>query len=127
MKYFRKLEGGKVVVTDEKGSEVLRIEEVIEGKKAFFKIIGELRSELACELEDELTAAMTVCKDIRIDLSEMIFIAGAGLKNMLRIQKETERTEDMTFVICGLSDKVKEIFDENGFLDLFEIELEGKE
>lgn len=122
MNYKRSMEDDTLVISLENGTELLRIRELREAERMSFILSGELRNEIAYEFEDELTAVLTVCRNVRIDMSRLEFISSAGLRALLNAQHMADDTAGCRLVISGISDNVKKIFEENGFTELFEYE-----
>lgn len=122
MNYTRSMENDTLVISLENGTELLRIRELREAERMSFILSGELRNEIAYEFEDELTAVLTVCRNVRIDMSRLEFISSAGLRALLNAQHMADDTAGCRLVISGISDNVKKIFEENGFTELFEYE-----
>ena len=96
-------------------------EKLIDGK-INIKVSGEILNEVAHEFEDELFAAFSVCKDVKIDLSNVTYIASIALSALLSVQQIIDEREYSTLVISGLSSEIKEIFETSGFFDIFTIE-----
>lgn len=122
MNYKRSMEDDTLVISLENGTELLRIRELREAERMSFILSGELRNEIAYEFEDELTAVLTVCRNVRIDMSRLEFISSAGLRALLNAQHMADDTAGCRLIISGISDNVKKIFEENGFTELFEYE-----
>lgn len=123
MNYTRRMRGNELVIFDENGNELLCIKETAENGCMNFCLVGELRNEIAYEFEDELAAVLTVCHNVRIDLSGLTFIASAGLHTLLRTQQMTDKMPDGRLIISGISEQVMTVFESSGFVDLFDFEL----
>ena len=122
MKYNRNLvNSDHIIIMDENNVRILSIKERMENRVAVFSLQGELLNEIAYELEDEISAMLTVCTDVRIDLSGLDFIASKGIQVLLQAQKEIERKKG-TLTLSGASEEVLEIFETNGFSELFVFE-----
>lgn len=123
MNYTRKMQDNALVISDESGNELLCIKETAENGCMNFCLVGELRNEIAYEFEDEITAVLTVCHSVRVDLSGLTFIASAGLFTLLHAQQITDKMTDGRLVISGISEQVMSAFESSGFVDLFEFDL----
>ncbi len=127
MKFIRNLvDANHIVIEDEDGVKILSIKEKMENRTAIFSLQGELLNEVSFELEDELSAMLTVCDNIKVEMSGLDFIASKGIQILLQVQKETER-KNGKLTLSGVSDEIKQIFENNGFSDLFEFEQRGDE
>ena len=124
MDYIRQMNEDALVISEENGDVILSIrEKALEDNGMLFELTGELKNEIAYEFEDELDAVLTVRHNIRIDLSGVTFIASAGLHTLLRAQQFVDGTSDGSLIISGISGEVAEIFENNGFTELFRFEL----
>ncbi len=85
-------------------------------------VSGELKNEVAHEFEDELMAAFSVCNEVRLDLSEVTYIASIAMRALLSVQQIVDENEDASLVITDLSDEVFETFEASGFTDILNIE-----
>jgi len=65
------------------------------------------------DLEPVMSILRTTPMNITLDLSEMTYIASAGLRIILILQKAT-KAKDATLVIQGMSPDVYDIFDITG-------------
>ena len=123
MNYTRKMRGSELVISDESGKELLCIKETAENGCMNFCLVGELLNEIAYEFEDEISAVLTVCHNVRVDLSGLDFIASAGLHTLLHTQQTIDEMSDGKLIISGISKQVMAAFESSGFVDLFEFDL----
>ena len=123
MNYMRQIQGDTLVISGENGDRILSVREKKLDDCMLFELSGELKNEIAYEFEDELDAVLTVQHNIRIDLGGLTFIASAGLHTLLHAQQFVDKTSDGSLIICGISGNVAEIFENNGFTELFRFEL----
>ena len=123
MGYIRRMDGDVLIISEENGDTILSVREKPTDGCMLFELAGELKNEIAYEFEDELEAVLTVLHNIRIDLSGVTFIASAGLHTLLRAQQLIDKTSDGSMIISGMNDNVAEIFENNGFTELFRFEL----
>lgn len=85
-------------------------------------VSGELRNETAHDFEDEIMAAFSVCKTVRLDLSGVTYLASLAMRTLLSIQQIIDENQEAQLVISRISLAVKEIFTESGFMEILNIE-----
>ena len=82
---------------------------------------GRIVSTTAPALGESLTAKLGAAKArVLLDLSQIAYISSAGFSVLLLAAKRADETGSR-FVLCGVSGKVRQLFDVGGFLDLFVI------
>ena len=82
---------------------------------------GRVDSTTAPALGERLTANLAALKvRVVLDLSRLEYISSAGFRVLLLAAKRADETGSR-FVVCGISGKVRQLFDLGGFLDLFTI------
>ena len=74
---------------------------------------GELEGHLS-ELTDNNE------KSILLDLTRMEYISSSGLRILLMYLKKSKAVEGR-FMLCGMSDEIRGIFEISGFVNIFEI------
>lgn len=119
---MRRMNGDVLEIYDNKENVLMTLEESVKGNVFDIKVNGEIRNEVAHEFEDEIMAALSVCKNIEIDMSKTTYIASLTLKSLLSIQQIIDTMDDTSLVFYNLSSQIKEIFEESGFIDIFCIE-----
>lgn len=84
-------------------------------------IEGRLDTTNYSELESSL-AGLTAQNEKRIllDLSKMDYISSSGLRILLMYLKKMKAVEGR-FMLSGMSQEIKEIFEISGFINIFEI------
>lgn len=93
------------------------------GGVTVLEVIGRIDSSTAPALQEQLTSVMTAPQaNVLIDLSRLDYISSAGFRVLLLGAKRAEATGSR-LVLCGLSAKVRQLFDLGGFLDLFAISV----
>lgn len=86
------------------------------------KVSGEILNEVAHDFEDEVMASFSVCKNVKIDLGEVNYIASLAMRALLSVQQIVDETDESSLTITRLSDEVKKVFEEAGFMDILSIE-----
>lgn len=95
-------------------------EEVV-GEILVLAVTGRVDSATAPTLGERLTATLEATgRRLVLDLRQLEYISSAGFRVLLLAAKRAEQTGSR-FVLCGLSGKVRQLFDLGGFLDLFPI------
>lgn len=80
---------------------------------------GRIDSTTAPALGETLTATLGAePKGLVLDLRLLEYISSAGFRILLMAAKRAEELGSR-FVLCGISGKVRQLFDLGGFLDLF--------
>ena len=99
---------------------VMTLSERIKDGEMSVHISGAIKSTVAHELEDELMAAVSFCRAISVNMSQVTFISGNALRSLLTVQRVADES-DIALVIEYPSDEVMAVFDESGFSDLLEL------
>ena len=82
---------------------------------------GRIDSTTSPTLGEQLTASLAAPKvRVVLDLSRLEYISSAGFRILLLAAKRADEAESR-LVLCGISGKVRQLFDLGGFLDLFTI------
>lgn len=123
MDYTRKLLDDTLQISHENGDVIFSVKESVIENGMLFELSGELINEIAYEFEDELNAVLTVKPYVRIDLSKLNFISSTGLHTLIQAQQLVDGIKDGRMVICGVNPYIKEVFEQNGFTELFCFEL----
>jgi anti-sigma B factor antagonist len=85
------------------------------------EVKGRIDSTTAPALGERLTSNLEALKvRVVLDLSRLEYISSAGFRILLLAAKRADETGSR-FVLCGVSGKVRQLFDLGGFLDLFSI------
>jgi anti-anti-sigma factor len=91
------------------------------GGVTVLEVIGRIDSTTAPAFQEQLTSVMTAPQaSVLIDLSRLDYISSAGFRVLLLGAKRAEALGSR-LLLCGLSAKVRQLFDLGGFLDLFAI------
>ena len=85
------------------------------------EVKGRIDSTTAPALGERLTANLQAAKvRLLLDLSRLEYISSAGFRILLLAAKRADEAGSR-LVLCGVSGKVRQLFDLGGFLDLFTI------
>lgn len=104
------------------GIRVLCIREQMKDDIFYMEAEGEIRNEVAHELEDELMAAVSVCRKIRLDLSKITYLASGALRSLLSVQQIIDEQEGAEMILVHVSEPVMEALKESGFDEILFIE-----
>ena len=104
------------------GTRVLCIREQMKDDIFYMEAEGEIRNEVAHEFEDELMAAVSVCKKIRLDLSKITYLASGALRSLLSVQQIIDEQEGAEMILVHVSEPVMEALKESGFDEILFIE-----
>lgn len=118
----RRINNNELELIGDNDETILIITETIENGTMNMTLRGELRNEASHEFEDETMAALSVCDTIRIDLSNVTYIAGMAMRCLLSVQQIVDDIEGARMIIVNPSKPVTEMFAQLGFNDILEIE-----
>ena len=104
------------------GTRVLCIREQMKDDIFYMEAEGEIRDEVAHEFEDELMAAVSVCRKIRLDLSKITYLASGALRSLLSVQQIIDEQEGAEMILVHVSEPVMEALKESGFDEILFIE-----
>lgn len=91
------------------------------GDVAILEVKGRIDSTSAPALGERLTALLAGSgRRLVLDLAQLEYISSAGFRILLLAAKRADEAGSR-FVLCGISGKVRQLFDLGGFLDLFGI------
>ena len=91
------------------------------GDVLILEVKGRIDSATAPALGERLTALLTGAgRRLVLDLAQLEYISSAGFRVLLLAGKRADAGESR-LVLCGVSGKVRQLFDIGGFLDLFSI------
>ena len=119
----RTVENDCLVIAGENGEKLLSIRESFDDHTMNLMLEGNINMNVAHDFEDELTAAATVSNKIIVDFSGVDVISSAGIKALLLVQRILDKREDSMLKLKSMKASVYEMFDDMGFVDLFEIEI----
>lgn len=85
------------------------------------QVTGRIDSTTAPMLGERLTTMLSAGPArVVVDFSKLDYISSAGFRVLLLAAKRADQTASR-LVLCGVSGKVRQLFDLGGFLDLFSI------
>ena len=91
------------------------------GDVLILEVKGRIDSATAPALGERLTALLTGAgRRLVLDLGQLEYISSAGFRVLLLAGKRADAGESR-LVLCGVTGKVRQLFDIGGFLDLFSI------
>jgi anti-anti-sigma factor len=98
---------------------VLLIDEFRHGRVSVVCLAGRIDSTNAEELMTRLKEQVSAGQGpVLVDLSRVIYLTSAAFRALLVASHEAERRA-MSFVLCGASAQVGELFEMGGLLDAF--------
>jgi anti-anti-sigma factor len=91
------------------------------GDVTVVQVRGRLDSMTSPMLGERLTAMLAAARArVLVDFSQLEYISSAGFRILLQAAKRADQNA-AKLVLCGVSGKVRQLFDLGGFLDLFSI------
>jgi len=100
---------------------MVKIEIQIEDKAAWITVEGDIDASSSIQLDDCLSKQVKTSQSlIAIDCSELHYISSAGLGVFMSYIEEF-KANNQQFVLWGLSEKVKNVFDMLGLNQLMNI------
>ena len=98
----------------------MTIEKYAENGKLTLKISGRLDTTTAPDLEKEIGDSLEGVEELVMDMEGLEYISSAGLRVILKAQKQMNSQGSMKLV--NVNDSVLEVFDITGFIDILTIE-----
>ena len=97
------------------------------GSVTVVEVKGRVDSTTAPVLGEKLVAVLGASgQRVVLDLRGLEYISSAGFRILLLAAKRADEAGSR-FVLCGVSGKVRQLFDLGGFLDLFTIAVSREE
>jgi len=97
------------------------LREESDGGVTIVEVTGRIDSTSAPALQERLNSVMAAPQArVLLDLGKLDYISSAGFRILLLAAKRADAAGSR-FVLCGVSGKVRQLFDLGGFLDLFTI------
>jgi anti-anti-sigma factor len=99
----------------------MELREETVGEVTVLEVKGRIDSTTAPALGERLVGALASAqRRLVLDLRLLEYISSAGFRALLLAAKRAEDTGSR-LVLCGISGKVRQLFDLGGFLDLFSV------
>ena len=98
----------------------MNIEKNITGSAASIKMIGRLDTTTAPQLEAVIDDCIAGIEEFVLDCSELEYVSSAGLRVILKTQKQMNMQGNMKLI--HVNDSIMEVFDITGFSDILTIE-----
>ena len=98
----------------------MKIKKNVEGKILTVELIGNLDAINSISLDTELENSVIGMKILIFDLAKLDYIASAGLRVLIKYQKQAARN-DCIMKIKNVQSEVREIFYTTGFSDFLNI------
>lgn len=117
----RKISGNILGIYDEDNNLILSMTEQISDNTITIALSGAIKNEVAHDFEDEVIAAISVCKNIVLDFSKVIYIASFALRSLLSAQQILDNIVDSSMVLINVHGKALDEFKESGFSDILMI------
>lgn len=100
---------------------MLSIESADRGDVVEVKLVGRLDVKAAKEADEAFAAAAEAKKDVILDMTELDYIASAGLRTLKRL-RGVVRENGCALTLRGVQDDVMEVFEMTGFAAMLAFE-----
>jgi anti-sigma B factor antagonist len=97
---------------------MMSVENLVRGEVAVVVLDGILDSRTAVGVQEELDQVTAQHGLVLLDLSRMSYLSSAGLRVLLLLYREAERT-GVRVVLAGVAAEVHEVMAATGFADFF--------
>lgn len=122
----RKMENDTILFTDGTAT-VLSVQESMTDKGILMKLSGELRSDVAHDIQDELIALTTVGANVVVDFEKVSYITTTTQHIFLRAQQKMDSMGRGTLTLCNLPENIYREFEKTGTSELLMIlDREGR-
>jgi stage II sporulation protein AA (anti-sigma F factor antagonist) len=99
----------------------MNLNEQTVGSVTIVEVVGRVDSANAPKLQDRAGALLSASGGgVLLDLSKVEYISSAGFRSLLLLARQAGQSKSR-FVLCGLTPKVRQLFDLGGFLDVLPI------
>ena len=116
----RRTENDTLIITNDYNETVLTLKVTREENITSIFATGRITHDAAPEFEDELMSILTTGCDVVVDFTSLDYISAPALSTLLSVQKLVDEKR-YKFYIQNISESVRKIFEETGFIDLLEI------
>lgn len=117
----RKIEDESIVF-DDGSTIVLTVEEKASEQGILMRLDGQLRSEVAHDIQDELIALSTVGANVVVDFEKVNYISPTVQHVFLRVQQKMDEMGKGTLILRKLSKDIYCEFEKTGASELLLIE-----
>ena len=100
----------------------MKVENIINGTELTAKVEGRIDTLTAPELEKQVLDALDGIESVTVDFEGVPYISSAGFRALLVIKKAMIAKNCDNMKLVNVSDALTEIFEETGFINLFDIE-----
>ena len=98
----------------------MEITKIANGEQLTVSVKGRLDTTTSVEFEGFLNDNLASVKDLIIDCAQLSYVSSAGLRVLLKAQKQTDKVGTMKVV--NACESVMEVFEITGFADILTIE-----
>ena len=98
----------------------MEIQKNLDGNKLNVALTGRLDAVTAIQFDKDISKSLDGIKFLTIDFAKLDYIASAGLRILLKLQKKMNNQGDMK--IINVNRDVREVLDMTGFSRLLSIE-----
>ena len=99
----------------------MEIKQKRDGEKLTVQLTGRLDAVTAIQLDKEISKMLDGVEDLTMDFADLAYIASAGLRILLKLQKRMNIPQG-NFKIINVKPDVREVLDMTGFSRLLTIE-----
>ena len=98
----------------------MEIKKVLNGEKLEIFLSGRLDAVTSQDLDKVVSSSLDGVKELVFDLSDLSYIASAGLRSLLVAQKRMKKQGSMK--LCHVNKEVRDVLEMTGFVDFLTIE-----
>ena len=100
----------------------MTVETILNDKQLTAVVEGRIDTLTAPDLEKKLLAAIEGVDSLLVDFSAVPYISSAGFRSLLAVKKAMIANNNDNMKLINVSDAINDIFEETGFIDIFDIE-----
>lgn len=93
----------------------------IDGDVLNVKIVGRLDAVTSAQFDKSMLESIEGVKKIVMDFQELEYVASAGLRSLMMVQKKIEQ-KDGSMIIRNVQAQVMEVLDMTGFDEILTVE-----
>lgn len=117
----RRIEGNTLIL-EEGATTVLTIEEQETDTGILMKLAGQLRSDVAHDIQDELIALTTVGANVEVDFEKVSYISSTTQHVFLRVQQKMDSMRRGSLLLRKMPDSIFREFERTGASELLMID-----